>query len=216
MLISLLDTTGSVHPSDLEALAAQLTSHIEQAVKPLWGVSAVVRHVKEPEAGACLLRIVPPNKDGPLGFHYLTDKIPCADVEFDEDLASNLGHEADEMIVNPRGTRLISGRRLSVSARDYKIDLLDRFHVAYIAECRDPKQLTNELVGEDFYHYPTVERGGYISWLDLDNEVCRLDWFDEKPKLIHLGKPDHHILKQFLHAKTKAESKAAKKRWRAA
>jgi hypothetical protein len=139
--VGLVDTTGALDPSLVQAVAAALNTQVTRDLPQFWTVQATVEylpHAHKVPAGVWPVRLVTHLPPGEGGFHLDKHNQPYAEViatPADASWSIDASHETLEMLVDPSGNRMQSS--IAIEIVDGKIqDGTGQFN--YLVEACDP------------------------------------------------------------------------------
>ena len=139
--IGLVDKTGKLDPTFVQAAAAALNTQVIQDLPQYWPLQATVRYLSDPTAipsgvwPVLLVKSLPPGEGG---FHLDKHNQPYAKViasPHDETWTIDASHEIVEMLVDPAGNRMQSSRAIKIHG-DGIVDADGQFD--YLVEAADP------------------------------------------------------------------------------
>jgi hypothetical protein len=139
--VGLLDTTGALDASLVEATAAALNIQVMRDLPQYWNVQATVRYLSNPKAipvGVWPILLVAKLPPGEGGVHLTRKNQPYSLVigtPGSNDWTIDASHETLEMLVDPAGNRLQSSRAIKISGKD-TADTPGEFE--YLVEVCDP------------------------------------------------------------------------------
>lgn len=139
--VGLVDTTGALDPSLVQAAAAALNVQVTRDLPQFWNVSASVSylpHAHKVPSGVWPVRIVQSLPPGEGGFHLDKHNQPYAEVIGTPDDASwtiDASHETLEMLVDPSGNRMQSSVAIEIVGHGVQ-DGTGQFN--YLVEACDP------------------------------------------------------------------------------
>ncbi|MGW6407161.1 hypothetical protein ACWF95_08320 [Streptomyces vinaceus] len=221
-----------ISPSQLNRVAAALQKQASRDFAPLWQVNATVDafdRLEDVPVGYWPLIVVDDVPDA-AGFHTDENGQPFSLIEFSDSWSLTASHEMLEMLADPFGNRVVSG----------KSPHPDQGQVEFLVEVADPSeaeefgytvngQLVSDFFTPRFYDPVTVPgvrysfgghitaprtilRGGYISWRDpVKDEWWQQTWFKgNKPVFRKLGKlTGSGSIREAVDAQTKTVSRLA-------
>jgi hypothetical protein len=139
--IGLVDTTGTLDASLVQAVTAALNTQVTRDLPQFWNVAATVEylpnHNKIP-AGVWPVRLVKSLAPGEGGFHLDKHNQPYADVvatPADASWSLDASHETLEMLVDPAGNRMQSSVAIDITNGQIH-DGIGQFN--YLVEACDP------------------------------------------------------------------------------
>ena len=139
--IGLVDTTGAIDATLVQAVAAALNTQVTRDLPQFWNVQATVEylpHAGKIPAGVWPVRLVNSLPPGEGGFHLDKHNQPYAEViatPADASWSIDASHETLEMLVDPGGNRMQSS--VAIEIVDGKIqDGTGQFN--YLVEACDP------------------------------------------------------------------------------
>lgn len=209
--IGVVSESGSIQASELTSVAAALAKQVTRDFGPIWGVQATVAAFGTlddlPVAYWPVIVMDNINVGGAAGVHEDKNGQPFALVQYSPSWSLTASHETLEMLGDPTGNRLVSG----------KSPMPKQGQVAFLVEVCDPCEdakfaysvngvtvsdfitpqyedpLTNPSVRYSFTGAVTkphqVLPGGYLSWHDpVSNHWWQEVWLGTaKPKFRDLG-----------------------------
>ncbi|MFK0203378.1 hypothetical protein [Streptomyces lavendulae] len=223
---------NKINPSQITRVAAALQKQATRDFAPLWQVNATVDafdRLEDVPVGYWPLIVVDDVPDA-AGYHTDENGQPFSLIEFSDSWSLTASHEMLEMLADPFGNRLVSG----------KSPHPDQGQARFLVEVADPSEAdefgytVNGLLVSDFFtpHFydpvtvpgtrysfgghitapRTILRGGYISWEDAaTGEWWQQTWFEgNKPKFRGLGKlSGSGSIREAIDAQTKTVSRLA-------
>lgn len=215
--VALTSTSPKVTQDELQAVAAALSKQVERDFAPLWAIQATVSAFSNPAN-------ITPNYwpvtvqdtlDEPdaAGYHSDEHNQPYSLILYGPDWSVTASHEVLEMIGDPWGNRLVTGK-------------INGHHARILREMCDPcEDQTYEVDGvkvSDFLlpayygtnikdkHYSflnslpgplTINKGGYVSYI-IGDRWEQESWFGSKPIVEDLGpvhaRPSHMSLRSYI------------------
>jgi hypothetical protein len=139
--VGIVDTTGKLDPSLVEAAAASLNVQVLRDLTQFWNVQATVRFLPDKDkvpVGVWPVLLVAKLPPGEGGFHFTKKNQPFAKVigtPSDSNWTIDASHEVLEMLVDPSGNRLQASRAIQISGKDV-VDAEGEFE--YLVEACDP------------------------------------------------------------------------------
>ncbi|MEU9945333.1 hypothetical protein ACIP46_34705 [Streptomyces lavendulae] len=223
---------NKINPSQITRVAAALQKQATRDFAPLWQVNATVDafdRLEDVPVGYWPLIVVDDVPDA-AGYHTDENGQPFSLIEFSDSWSLTASHEMLEMLADPFGNRLVSG----------KSPHPDQGQARFLVEVADPSEAdefgytVNGLLVSDFFtpHFydpvtvpgtrysfgghitapRTILRGGYISWEDAaTGEWWQQTWFEgTKPTFRRLGKlSGSGSIREAIDAQTKTVSRLA-------
>ncbi|MEW2417853.1 hypothetical protein AB0953_29640 [Streptomyces sp. NPDC046866] len=223
---------NKINPSQITRVAAALQKQATRDFAPLWQVNATVDafdRLEDVPVGYWPLIVVDDVPDA-AGYHTDENGQPFSLIEFSESWSLTASHEMLEMLADPFGNRLVSG----------KSPHPEQGQARFLVEVADPSEAeefgytVNGLLVSDFFtprfydpvtvpgtrysfggHITaprTILRGGYISWEDTaTGEWWQQTWFSGKePTFRRLGKlSGSGSIREAIDAQTKTVSRLA-------
>lgn len=209
--VGLVDKTGKISPEILQETAAALNIQVIRDLPQYWDVKATViylPHARKIPAGVWPVYLVATLPPGEGGFHLDQHNQPYAKViatPANTEWTIDASHETLEMLVDPFGNRLQSGRAITVAHDGTIQDGDGEFN--YLVEACDPNEAdtygysiqgiaVSDFITPHFYDgaaAPGVKYsftgaiqaprrllpGGYISYINLaTNEWEQILWVD--------------------------------------
>jgi len=216
--IAIVSEFAGIDCAGLARVTAAIQKQVVQDFAPIWGVMATVDsfpRLEDVPTGYWTIRITAEDLGGELGLHYDEVGQPHATITYSDSWSVSASHECLEMLIDPWGNKLQSGRSL--------IDPNAR--VQYLVEVCDPCQHANyaypvndTLVSEFYtpaYFDPqprsgvrysltgalkeplSILPGGYLSWNDPQDGVWwRSDGGEHPEKLGRLNPADGSMRQQ--------------------
>lgn len=214
--LALVDETGTVDAKDLANMAELASVQLVHHLSLYWAVKASMKSYAADARPAkdWSVRIVKSLPPGEGGFHLTENGQPYAEIVLSDipSMFTDITHESCEMLVDPSGNRLQTAPALTI-AHGKIVQTSGTYR--YLVEVDDPVEArTYDLGGlpaSDFLtahfwtpgarqpgvHYSylgscgpmEILPGGYISWIDEDNEWFQILWIDpsQPPQLVTLG-----------------------------
>jgi hypothetical protein len=146
MQVGIVDKTGKIEPTLLQAAAAALNIQVNRDLSQFWNVKASVSYLPSPTkipAGVWPVFLVKELPPGEGGFHMDKHNQPYSEViasAGNDEWTIDASHETIEMLVDPYGNRLQNSS--SIEIKDGKIqDGTGEF--AYLVEACDPCEANN-------------------------------------------------------------------------
>ncbi|ATZ22166.1 hypothetical protein ACFZBM_36410 [Streptomyces lavendulae] len=223
---------NKINPSQITRVAAALQKQATRDFAPLWQVNATVDafdRLEDVPVGYWPLIVVDDVPDA-AGYHTDENGQPFSLIEFSDSWSLTASHEMLEMLADPFGNRLVSG----------KSPHPDQGQARFLVEVADPSEAdefgytVNGLLVSDFFtpHFydpvtvpgtrysfgghitapRTILRGGYLSWEDTaTGEWWQQTWFEgNKPTFRRLGKlSGSGSIREAIDAQTKTVSRLA-------
>ncbi|MEU2833449.1 hypothetical protein ABZ667_33110 [Streptomyces lavendulae] len=223
---------NKINPSQITRVAAALQKQATRDFAPLWQVNATVDafdRLEDVPVGYWPLIVVDDVPDA-AGYHTDENGQPFSLIEFSDSWSLTASHEMLEMLADPFGNRLVSG----------KSPHPEQGQARFLVEVADPSEAdgfgytVNGLLVSDFFtpHFydpvtvpgmrysfgghiaapRTILRGGYISWEDAaTGEWWQQTWFEGKePTFRRLGKlSGSGSIREAIDAQTKTVSRLA-------
>ncbi|KJY28855.1 hypothetical protein [Streptomyces katrae] len=224
--------SNTITPSQITRVAAALQKQATRDFAPLWQVNATVDafdRLEDVPVGYWPL-IVVDDVPGAAGYHTDENKQPYSLIEYSDSWSLTASHEMLEMLADPFGNRLVSG----------KSPHPDQGQARFLVEVADPSEdeafgyTINGLLVSDFFtprfydpvtvpgtrysfggHIQaprTILRGGYISFEDsATGDWWQQIWFEgNEPKFRKLGKlSGSGSIREAIDAQTKTVSRLA-------
>jgi hypothetical protein len=194
--IGLASRTQRVSFVALSKVAAALNVQVTRDLQPIWGVTASVIALSDPdsiEPGVWPIYIEDDIPENALGLHLTNHQQPFAKVRMGDTWPLTVSHECLEMLIDPSGNRLVSSSGIAIDAQGQIIDLPDAKY-EYLVEVCDPSEhpdnayTIDDVLVSDFYtpnffdplrasgvRYSFTGKltkprhilpGGYISWFN--------------------------------------------------
>jgi hypothetical protein len=205
--VGLASRSASISLADLRPVVAALDQQARLDVGPVWGVSARVSLLDDPDKvpkGVSPIILMDELPGSMHGVHTVDHNVPFAIVLAAQGWSLAVSHEFVEMLVDPSGSRVIRGRKMEI--KDGAVHDTDD-HVDYIVEASDPVEdesfayTIDSVLVSDFYspryfddavtpgvRYShsgkitrprEVGRNGYLSWRDPQlKQLRQLRFFD--------------------------------------
>jgi hypothetical protein len=226
--VALVDETGRIPAADLSRVAAALSKQVANDFAPVWGIKATVSAFPNlasvPSGHRPIIVQDRLDEPGALGYHTDKNGQPYALVMFTHSYSLTCSHELLEMLADPLGNNLLTSR--PVARHEH--------NVQYLVEVCDPCEDANfaytidGVLVSDFYtpayfqahrapgtkydftghieHPRQVLRGGYLSWLNLDNNHIEQEvYFGIQPEVRDLGDASQRggmSLREFVDSRT--------------
>jgi hypothetical protein len=139
--VGLVDKTGALDPTLVEATAAALNIQVMRDLTQFWNVQATVRHLPDPKkipVGVWPVFLVAKLPPGEGGVHLDKKNQPYSLVigtPGSSDWTIDASHETIEMLVDPAGNRLQTSRAIEIVGNDTQ-DAAGEFE--YLVEACDP------------------------------------------------------------------------------
>jgi hypothetical protein len=139
--VGLVDTTGALSPTLVEATAAALNIQVMRDLPQYWNVKATVRYLPNPKSipvGVWPVLLVAKLPPGEGGVHLTKKNQPYSLVigtPDSSDWTIDASHETLEMLVDPSGNRLQSSTAIKIVGKDIE-DTAGEFE--YLVEVCDP------------------------------------------------------------------------------
>ena len=175
--VGLIDTTGALDSSLVEATAAALNIQVMRDLPQFWNVQATVRYLPNPNAipvGVWPVLLVSKLPPGEGGVHLTKKNQPYSLVigtPDSNDWTIDASHETLEMLVDPSGNRLQASRAITIAGNDVE-DTAGEFE--YLVEACDPCEANqyaypiNGIAVSDFitphFYDPVVTAGTRYSF----------------------------------------------------
>jgi hypothetical protein len=175
--VGLVDTTGKVDPSLMQAAAAALNLQVMRDLPQFWNVQATVQYLPSPSkipAGVWPVQLVKSLPPGEGGFHLDKHNQPYAEViaaPNDDSWTIDASHETIEMLIDPSGNRMQSSIAIEIVGKKIQ-DGTGQFN--YLVEGCDPCEANNYgytvqgIVVSDFitphFYDPVVTQGTRYSF----------------------------------------------------
>src|SRR5579863_3336840 len=139
--VGLVDKTGALDPTLVEATAAALNIQVMRDLTQFWNVQATVRHLPDPNSipvGVWPVFLVAQLPPGEGGVHLDRKNQPYSLVigtPDSDDWTIDASHETLEMLVDPAGNRLQTSRAIGITEKGVQ-DTTGQFE--YLVEACDP------------------------------------------------------------------------------
>jgi hypothetical protein len=139
--VGLVDTTGALDATLLQATAAALNVQVLRDLTQYWNVHATVRYLPDPKSipvGVWPVRLVASLPPGEGGVHLDKKNQPYSLViatPASNDWTIDASHETIEMLVDPAGNRLQASRAIKIEGKS-TVDDVGEFE--YLVEACDP------------------------------------------------------------------------------
>ena len=155
--IGLASRTAAVPLADVVRVAAGLAQQLSRDFLPIWGLSATVAALPNPDAiGPGIWPIfIEDRLEGDLaGFHLTAQNQPYARIEAGPSWSLTASHECLEMLADPTGSRLYGSTGIELVAGAFRD--VPGAKVEYLVEVCDPCQdaacayLVNDVLVSDF------------------------------------------------------------------
>jgi hypothetical protein len=175
--VGLVDTTGALDSTLLEATAASLNTQVMRDLTQFWNVQATVRYLSNPKAipaGVWPVLLVAKLPPGEGGVHLTKKNQPYSLViatPESNDWTIDASHETIEMLVDPSGNRLQASRAIKIAGKDVE-DAPGEYE--YLVEACDPCEANqyaysiNGIAVSDFitphFYDPVVTSGTRYSF----------------------------------------------------
>lgn len=175
--IGLVDTTGAIDVSLVQAVAAALNVQVTRDLPQYWNVQATVQYLGSPKkipAGVWPVQLVASLPPGEGGFHLDKHNQPYAKViatPDDDSWSIDAAHETIEMLIDPSGNKMQSSISIEIASNGVQ-DGTGQFN--YLVEACDPCEANNfgydiqGILVSDFitphYYDPTVIQGTRYSF----------------------------------------------------
>ena len=216
--VGLASRSASVTLADVVKVAAALNLQIARDFAPLWGVSANVVAIANPDAidpGVWPIFVEDDIGVDAAGFHHTNQNQPFARVESGRTWSLAASHECLEMLADPTGNRLYPSIGIDLVNGEFVDVAATKFE--YLIEVCDPCQddagayMINQVLVADFYtpryfdpvsldtvRYSfsgrvkrprQVPAAGYLSWRDPKGDGFRQARFFERPEIINIPLP---------------------------
>ncbi|MET8630563.1 hypothetical protein ABZW30_43860 [Kitasatospora sp. NPDC004669] len=206
--VELVDETGTINQSELTKVAAALQKQAQHDLASAWGVAAqVTAGTGNGQPGVWPIFIREKSPAG-LGVH-LDDKTgqPFAVIEPGTDWSVTASHELLEMLVDPLGSRMVTGPSIDPAANGRPVH--------YLVEVGDPVETreyeidgvkVSDFVLPAFYQRQAPPNGGYDERQQLNQPLEILpggyiSWWDPADNRWHQKTPDG----TFVTAKAEAD-----------
>jgi hypothetical protein len=148
--VALVDRTDSVSQDELAAVAGALNRQVQEDFAPIWQVRATVGAYASPPAGTWTIYLDHElDEPGALGYHTDEHGQPVAYVDDDGEWTVTMSHELLEMLADPFGMHMHSGRLPWGVSERFKEFGLKGYHsnVSYLLEVCDPPERISYDVG---------------------------------------------------------------------
>ena len=216
--IGLASRSSSVQLADVVRVTAALNTQIARDFAPIWGISAMVIAIANPDSidpGIWPLFVEDDIGADAEGFHQTEHNQPYALISAGRTWSITASHECLELLADPTGSRLYPSIGISVENGSFKD--LPETKFEYLVELCDPCEaengayMINEVAVSDFYtpHYfdpvtvgsvrysfsgqitqpRQILKGGYLSWRDPDGKSFRQAKFFEEPEIVTIPIP---------------------------
>ncbi|GAC1338426.1 MAG: hypothetical protein NVSMB18_04810 [Acetobacteraceae bacterium] len=216
--IGIASRSAAVSLADVVRVTAALNVQITRDFAPIWGVSASVVAIPNPDAidpGLWPIFIDDDIEADALGFHLTRHNQPYARVLTGRTWSLTASHECLELLADPTGNRLYPGRGIAAEGADF-VDAPDA-KVEYLVEICDPCQdqacayLINDVLVGDFYtpnYFDPIAvasvrysysgqitrprqilKNGYLSWLDPSGREFRQARLFDRPEIVRIPLP---------------------------
>lgn len=220
--IGLASRSASVSLAELVKVTSALNLQIARDFAPLWGVSANVVAVPNPDVidpGVWPIFIEDDIGADLSGFHTTAQNQPYARVESGAAWSLTASHECLEMLADPTGNRLYPSVGIGLVNGEFRD--LGKAKFEYLIEVCDPCQddacayMINEVVVADFYtprffdpvsldtvRYSFSGRikrprqvlpGGYLSWRNPNGIGFQQARFFERPEIVNIPMPPRSV-----------------------
>jgi hypothetical protein len=216
--VGIASRSTSVTLADVVKVTTAINLQIARDFGPIWGVSASVVAIANPDAidpGIWPIFVQDDIGADAAGFHLTRHNQPYALVSSGPTWSLTTSHECLELLADPTGNRLFPSLAIAVQGRDFT-DRPDS-KVEYLVEVCDPCEdescayLINDVLVSDFYtpHYfdpvglasvrysfggkitrpRQVFKSGYLSWLDPAGGAFRQARNFDAPEIIRIPMP---------------------------
>lgn len=216
--IGLASRSSSVQLADVVRVTAALNTQIARDFAPIWGLSAMVVAIANPDSidpGIWPLFVEDDIGFDAEGIHQTEHNQPFALISAGSTWSITASHECLELLVDPTGSRLYPSVGIGLENGDFKD--LPETKFEYLVEICDPSEgadfayMINGVAVSDFYtsHYfdpvtlPSVRysfggkitrprqllKGGYLSWRDPDGKSFRQARLFEGPEIVTIPIP---------------------------
>lgn len=228
MNVALVDETGNIRAADLSRVAAALSKQVANDYAPIWGITATVSAFPSlasvPTGYHPIIIQDQLDEPGALGFHTDKNGQPYALVMFTDSYSLTCSHELLEMLTDPLGNRFVTSRPLTRHEHNvqYLTEVCDPCEDARFAYTIDGVLVSDFYTPAYFQAHRTpgtkydftghierprqVLRGGYLSWLNLDNNHLEQEvYFGNSPEIRDLGDASQRgdmSLREFVDSRT--------------
>ena len=208
--IGLVSESKSVTPRALMRTAAALQKQVTRDYAPIWHVKATVSAFAAlddvPNGYWPLIVMDDIHTAGAAGVHQDKNGQPYALVEASASWSLTASHETVEMLTDPFGNRLVSGRspKRGQGRVEFLVEVGDPCEDAAFAYTANGITVTDFITPAFFDPVPSpsaqysftgavkkprqVLKGGYLSWHDpITDHWWQEIWFDARPKFRDLG-----------------------------
>ncbi len=208
--IGLVSESKSVTPRALMRTAAALQKQVTRDYAPIWHVKATVSAFAAlddvPNGYWPLIVMDDIHTAGAAGVHQDKNGQPYALVEASASWSLTASHETLEMLTDPFGNRLVSGRspKRGQGRVEFLVEVGDPCEDAAFAYTANGITVTDFITPAFFDPVPSpsaqysftgavkkprqVLKGGYLSWHDpITDHWWQEIWFDARPKFRDLG-----------------------------
>jgi len=216
--IGLASRSSSVQLADVVRVTAALNTQIARDFAPIWGMSAMVVAIANPDSidpGIWPLFVEDDIGVDAEGVHQTEHNQPFALISAGSTWSITASHECLELLVDPTGSRLYPSIGIGLVNGEFKD--LPETKFEYLVEICDPCEgadfayMINGVAVSDFYtpHYfdhvtlPSVRysfggkivrprqllNGGYLSWRDPDGKSFRQARLFQKPEILTIQIP---------------------------
>ena len=193
--VGIASRSAAVSLAEVSKVTAALNLQISRDFAPIWGVSAVVVPLANPDAidpGCWPIFVDDDIGVDAAGFHHTRHNQPFAQIESGPTWSLTASHECLELLADPTGNRLYPSVAVGIERGEFQDRGDAKFE--YLIEVCDPCQgedyayMVNDVLVSDFYtpHYfdhsgvasvrysfsgkitrpRQILSGGYLSWLD--------------------------------------------------
>jgi hypothetical protein len=216
--IGIASRSSSVPLTEVVRVTAALNTQIARDFAPIWGVSAMVVAIPNPDSidpGIWPLFVDDDIGVDAEGFHQTEHNQPYALISAGRTWSITASHECLELLADPTGSRLYPS--MGVTVKNGEFQDLPETKFEYLVELCDPCEgpdgayLINGVAVSDFYtpHYfdpvtvasvrysfsgritrpRQVLQGGYLSWRDPDGKSFRQARLLERPEIVTIPIP---------------------------
>lgn len=235
--IGLASRSSSVQLADVVRVTAALNTQIARDFAPIWGMSAMVVAIANPDSidpGIWPLFVEDDIGVDAEGVHQTEHNQPFALISAGSTWSITASHECLELLVDPTGSRLYPSIGIELVNGEFKDQPETKFE--YLVEICDPCEgadfayMINGVAVSDFYtpHYfdpvtlPSVRysfggkitrprqllKGGYLSWRDPDGKSFRQARVFEGPEIVTIPIPPEAMGKRPLRGLVDQYSRA--------
>jgi len=226
--VALVDETGNIPAADLSRVAAALSKQVANDYAPIWNIQATVSAFPDLASVPIGYRpiIVQDQLDQPgaLGFHTDKNGQPYALVMYTDSYSLTCSHELLEMLTDPLGNNFVTSRPVAQHEHNvqfltevcdpcedanfaYTIDgvLVSDFYTPAYFQAQSTPGTKYDFTGH-IQQPRQVLRGGYLSWLNVDNNHLEQEvYFGDAPEIRDLGDANQRgdmSLREFVDSRT--------------